>query len=166
VVGDRDIGHTLKTEHEKSHDGDRRMCTNINTKYVTHDLQTKVKITCRDGYDVCSMWSGEPKKPVGAIISEFPLHLLMFDLTTFPYPDKDGLLYLLLVVDHCTKYSWAVPVPDKETTTIADYLYDLFTLFDVPVPMCFHCDNDGQYGRGRVTDTNRENGWYIQYIMK
>jgi hypothetical protein len=49
VVGDRDIGHTLKTEHEKNHDGERRMCTNINTKYVGHDLQTKVKITCRDG---------------------------------------------------------------------------------------------------------------------
>jgi hypothetical protein len=23
-----------------------------------------------------------------------------------------------------------------------------------------------QYGRERVTDTNRENGWYIQCIMK
>jgi hypothetical protein len=91
------------------------------------------------------MWSPEPKKPVRAIISEFLLHLLMFDLTTFPYPDKDGFLYLLLVVDHFTKYSWAVPVPDKEVTTIVDYLYDLFTLFDVPVPIRFHCDNEGEF---------------------
>jgi hypothetical protein len=64
----------------------------------------------------------------------------MFDLTTMPFPDEDGYEYLLLVVDHFTKYSCGVVVPDKETSTITDYLYDLFTMFNVPVPTRCHCD--------------------------
>jgi transposase InsO family protein len=91
------------------------------------------------------MWSAEPPKPVRAIISEYPLHLVIFDLTTMPFPDEDGYEYLLLVVDHFKKYSWGVTVPNKETTTITDYLYDLFTMFNVPVPTRWHCDNGGEF---------------------
>jgi transposase InsO family protein len=145
VLADGDITRVLETAHAKNHNGERRLKTDMSTLYVVHDLHRHTKLVCGDGCGVCSMWSAEPPKPVRAIISEYPLHLVMFDLTTMPFPDEDGYEYLLLVVDHFTKYSWGVTVPNKEATTIADYLYDLFTMFNVPVPTRWHCDNGGEF---------------------
>jgi transposase InsO family protein len=69
----------------------------------------------------------------------------MFDLTTFPPRRRKRISLPVVCVDHFTKYSWSVAVPDKESTTLYDCLYDLFTKFGVPTPQHFHFDNGGEF---------------------
>jgi hypothetical protein len=90
VLADGDITRVLEAVHAKNNNGERRLNTDMSTLYVAHDLHRHTKLVFGDGCGVCSMWSAEPPKPVRAIISEYPLHLVMFDLTTMPFPDEDG----------------------------------------------------------------------------
>jgi IS30 family transposase len=55
-----------------------------------------------------------------------------FDLTfwtTDPFTDHK---YLLLVIDHFTKFTWGRPLPDRRAATVSDALFDCFQLLGFP----------------------------------
>lgn len=89
------------------------------------------------------------------ILTDRPLQLVMFDLSKLPITLHDGTeVYLLLVVDHFTKYKWFKLVLGKATTPICEYLTLLFRREGTPER--WHADNGREF-KNQFIDTVREN---------
>jgi hypothetical protein len=50
-----------------------------------------------------------------------------------PFPEKsDGNLFLLILVDVCTRFVILEPIPNKEAITICNVLFKIFTTIGFP----------------------------------
>lgn len=147
VVLTEDEGWELiHARHERGHDGEKRM-RDLGDVYVIHDLCEKIRRVCGDGCNVCSKFVPPPKAVVQAIITRAKLEIVMFDLSKFPYPDREGHCWFLLVVDHFTKYMWFYPLKSKEPGPVIAALRDLFgpNGKNLPIPGRFHSDNGSEF---------------------
>jgi hypothetical protein len=95
-----------------------------------------------------------PEAPI-AILTRAALELVMFDLKKLPGVfNKDGLQgYLLLIVDHFTKFRWGCIVWGKDVPAIAGFLFDTFIAEGTPAR--WHADNGSEFTNGMV-DRARE----------
>ena len=73
------------------------------------------------------------KAPLQMIYSEAPFERVAMDIVG-PMPrTMRGNLYILIVVDHFTKYVKAYPLPDQEAASIARvFLNEFVTMFGIP----------------------------------
>jgi len=71
------------------------------------------------------------------------MQLVMFDLTKMVCPSKEGLLWVLIVKDHFTKYNWGEAFHGKDSRLIARYLFNLFR--QEGTPERWHSDNGGEF---------------------
>jgi hypothetical protein len=74
----------------------------------------------------------------------------MFDLKKLAgYVNDEGVQgYLLLIVDHFTKYRWGCFTWGKDVPVIARYLYDIFS--SEGTPERWHADNGSEFENGMV----------------
>ena len=68
--------------------------------------------------------------------------------------DEEGYVWILLVVDHFTKFQWAKAFKGKEAPPIAEYLYKIFTDGAI-LPERWHADNGGEFKNHHI-DAVRE----------
>jgi transposase InsO family protein len=71
------------------------------------------------------------------------MQLVMFDLTKMVCPTKGGLLWVLIVKDHFTKFNWTEAFVGKDSRLIARYLFCLFR--QEGTPERWHSDNGGEF---------------------
>jgi hypothetical protein len=95
-----------------------------------------------------------PEAPI-AILTERPLQLVIFDLKKLQgvFNDAGQQGYLLLIIDHFTKFRWGCIVWGKDGTKIAGFLFDTFLLEGTPER--WHADNGSEFINGMV-DKARE----------
>lgn len=67
----------------------------------------------------------------------------MFDLTKMDLATLAGLVWILVVKDHFTKYTWAEAFKSKDSRAIARYLFSIFK--SEGVPERWHSDNGGEF---------------------
>jgi len=84
----------------------------------------------------CVMRKGNPQKNLGlpmSTVSKRPWHILGADILG-PLPKTDrGNIYILVVIDHFTKWVEAFALPDQKAETIATKLIDeVFSCFGMP----------------------------------
>jgi len=70
--------------------------------------------------------------PMSAIHAQLPGEHMAVDLAG-PFPEKsDGNLFLLILVDVCTRFVILEPIPNKEAITICNVLFKIFTTIGFP----------------------------------
>jgi hypothetical protein len=74
----------------------------------------------------------------------------MFDLKELSgMVNADGRkAYVMLIVDHFTKFRWAVLMWGKDANAIAQYLFEVFSAEGVPER--WHCDNGSEFLNGMM----------------
>jgi hypothetical protein len=135
-------------DHHHNHDGHNRMEARLGQKYVISDQDHKfsLRAMCRKARQMCTIcdtWTPLPKGSVNPIYTDLPMELLMFDLFQLPFADKHGNKFGLLIKDHLSKYHWGKAFPSKESTAIAEFLYQTFSVEGTPAR--FHADNGGEF---------------------
>jgi hypothetical protein len=85
-----------------------------------------------------------------AILTSRRLQLVMFDLKKLPgSEDEEGRQgYLMLVVDHFSKFKWGKIFFGKDAASIAHFLVTLFQ--SEGTPERWHCDNGTEFVNGMV----------------
>ena len=85
-----------------------------------------------------------------AILTQRRLQLVMFDLKKLPgYFDDDGTQsFLMLIVDHFTKYKWGSIFFGKDAVAVASFLGTVFR--NEGTPDRWHCDNGSEFVNGMV----------------
>lgn len=68
--------------------------------------------------------------------------------------NSKGVVWMLIVVDHFTKFVWAKEFESKEAQPIAEFLFSIFT-DGVCVPERWHADNGGEF-KNHYIDAVRE----------
>jgi cleavage and polyadenylation specificity factor subunit 1 len=132
--------------HSLAHPGARATRRLISSRYVWRGLASDIRLWCRD-CQACqrakiTQQPPSPIQPIAVPTQRFThLHI---DLVG-PLPaSRDGLKYLLTMVDRSTRWLEAVPLKDMEATTVAD----AFTREWLPrfgVPACITSDRGTQF---------------------
>jgi hypothetical protein len=111
----------VKNAHEQFHDGRDRLLSTLSSMFKIHQLQKKITeviqlcITCSKTNPTTT------KLPIAPIISQNPGERLVADLKMMPTVDLEkNDRYLLVVVDHFSKYSWVFCLPTKDSIPIAE----------------------------------------------
>ena len=139
-----EVERIIREDHTAHHDGHNNAEHRLGMKYHIHRLRQKVQEVCGRNCPICSQWEAPPKTGHMAILTSRIAQLLMFDLTMSPLLDVNGLVWILALEDHFTKYLWTKALRSKEAKPIAEFLVELFTSH-VRVPERFHCDNGGEF---------------------
>jgi hypothetical protein len=82
---------------------------------------------------VCRAWTANKARygPLNAILTREPMAHVQFDLVT-SFEPGGGYKYLMVIVDLFTSFTWLRPIPNKDTTTLASVLWDVFKDFGWP----------------------------------
>ncbi len=85
-----------------------------------------------------------PKTPLKPIVAREPLERVEIDFTVYDYADPDnGHIYVLTVVDCCTKFMWAKTFVSKHAAPVAQFLFDLFA--SEGYPAIIQADNGKEF---------------------
>jgi transposase InsO family protein len=85
-----------------------------------------------------------PQSPLGVIEVDAPWDLFSIDLWGSVTTSTNGNKYILTVIDGYSKFAWALPIPNKKATTIAQALWKNI-LFRVPMPKRIHSDQGKEF---------------------
>jgi transposase InsO family protein len=123
----------LKEVHSFGHPGANAMVTELHKKGVTWP---KLKEACIDWIKQCSDCQRfnivrKGYHPLKAIHATLPGEHLAIDLATFSASER-GNVYVLLVVDVCSRFVFLKPIMDKAAQTVAASLYELFCAIGFP----------------------------------
>lgn len=119
----------IKDAHEVGHFGIESCVQHIHTYYALHwntiyqDVK-KALSSCRE----CAMHNVSRKgfNPARSIVSFQTMDHVAFDLCgPLPVTDK-GNVYILVMIDLCTRYIVARPIPNKSSTTVAQAIIGIF----------------------------------------
>lgn len=82
---------------------------------------------------VCRAWTANKARfgPLNSLLTRVPMEHVQFDLVSSFVPSGE-FTYLLVLVDLFTGYTWLIPIPNKETRTIASALWGVFSHFGWP----------------------------------
>ena len=139
----------IQERHSVVHDGRDRILRTFNNFYLFHGIKKIITQVCND-CDICQEFQGKMPKLTEAIITEFRMQLVMFDLTMLPFTDEEGYKVLFLMKDHFTKFHWALPLKSKQAEPITKFLLDTFRTFGAP--HAYHSDNGGEFINERMAE--------------
>ena len=138
--------HYIKRLHHLNHDGRDRMLQYIREDVIIHDIVKKIVDFGRRCVSCSAVNKGNTVVPMKPIISFAPGERIVGDLKQMPLPSKD-FLYVLVIVDHFTKYCWLFPLATKHAKQIAEHfksvLDDLIQLRHQP--KIIHTDNGREF---------------------
>ena len=82
---------------------------------------------------VCRAWTANKARygPLNSLLTKVPMEHVQFDLVS-SFEPSGGYSYLMVIVDLFTGYTWLRPIPNKDTTTLAAVLWDVFKDFGWP----------------------------------
>jgi hypothetical protein len=123
------------------------------THMVPHlrEIALEVRRRCAQ----CEEFAPPAKVGTQWILTEYPLQLVMFDLSTLQIQCDDGTaLILLLVTDHFTKFKWGRFVSTKHSLPISNYLLKLFR--NESTPSRWHCDNGSEFINSDIDKVRKE----------
>ena len=132
------------THEEAGHNGMHPLERLVGSDYVVRNLRDLCRAATGTNCPICTSYAPAPKKPLQCIVTRYPLELVMYDLTSFGVLTKDGYRYIMVVIDHFTKFIWTKAFKRKTKGPIADWLRTMFNS-DIPVPTRFHCDNGKEF---------------------
>ncbi|GFT01993.1 retrovirus-related Pol polyprotein from transposon 412 [Trichonephila clavipes] len=106
--------------------------------FYWNNVRSDVEKCCRI-CDLCATRKGPRKRTRGRpqlYNVEAPFERIAFDILG-PFPrSSDGNNNILVVMDYCTKWPEAYPIPDQEASTVADVLVQHWTSrFGVPLQL-------------------------------
>ncbi|KAJ8366474.1 hypothetical protein AAFF_G00353540 [Aldrovandia affinis] len=88
--------------------------------------------------------------PLVSITTTCPLELVAMDFLKLPL-STDGYQYMLVVTDHFTKYSWAIPTRDQMANTTASALWKHVIRY-FGSPRRFHSDQGANFESAVIQD--------------
>jgi transposase InsO family protein len=138
---------------DHTHSGHNAAEMRLRDQYMIVNLRKRVNAVHADNCPICDKFKPIKKIPTRAILTSRRLQLVQFDLTKFYVTDEEGYQWILVVVDHFTKYCWAQAFLTKESLPIAEFLADLF--MHNGVPERWHADNGGEFTSAHI-DAARE----------
>lgn len=117
--------------HERAgHFGVEKMLRLIRSRFFWAGLAKDVQTWCSSCVR-CTFHKAPSTQESAALVpiqTSFPLELLEIDFLKLP-PATDGSQYVLVMIDHFTKYAWAVPTRDQTAATTAKALWSHVTRF-------------------------------------
>ena len=146
-----EIDEIIAKDH--THSGHNASEMRLRDQYLITNLRQRVESVHGDNCPICDKFKPIKKIPTRPILTSRRLQMVQFDLTKFYVMDEDGFQWILVVVDHFTKYCWAEAFVTKESLPIAEYLADLF--MHNGVPERWHADNGGEFTSAHM-DAARE----------
>ena len=136
----------LEKLHVPGHLGQEKMLSKLKMRFYWPGHYNDVKewcVTC----STCATRKTPPPKnkgPLSCIHNGNPMQLVSADIVG-PFPDSHNHnRYILVVVDHFTKWGEAYPIPNQEATTVAKVLVNEF-FFRFSPPEQFHTDQGRQF---------------------
>ena len=118
----------------------------IRDDVIIHDIVKKIVDFGRKCVSCSAVNKGNTVVPMQPIISYNPGERIIGDLKAMPLPSK-GYLYVLVIVDHFTKYCWLFPLATKHANLIAEHfksvLEDVIQLGHKP--KLIHTDNGREF---------------------
>lgn len=126
-----------------NHDGTCRLLVIFGAEFVCPDAYGAC-VMARKSCVVCAGFIPAAKHLSQTILTTRPLQMVQFDLTKMSFKDKStGCTQILLIVDHFTKYRWAVGVLGKHAGPVAEALYNIFSVEGAPER--WHTDNGREF---------------------
>jgi hypothetical protein len=86
----------------------------------------EMTMTVRVGCQTCETFQKPTKNVVTPIITSRPMQLVMFDLFMLPFEDAEGYKWVMMMVDHFSKFKWACALKSKEMEGVAQFLSKVF----------------------------------------
>lgn len=86
-------------------------------------MATSIQTHCRNCERCIRRKARKETAPMEAILPSAPLDLVCMDYLSLE-PDKGGIGNVLVITDHFTKYSLAIPTKDQKATTVAKALWE------------------------------------------
>ena len=110
----------IQTKHLETHNCRDRLLSDEDLKeFHMYHVTQKVNDCIRQCLACCTTTRGTSVVPINPIISSNPGERIIGDLKKMP--EADGKMkYILVVVDHFSKYTWSFPLQSKEATPIRD----------------------------------------------
>ena len=134
----------IKEQHERScHEGRDRVERSLNREVIVPNLRQLVTTVVGDNCHACAQTAHMPRREPKAIFSDYVCHLVMFDLTSMPWPSPEGYKHILVIVDHYSKWMWAYPLLTKGGEDIVRIMSNLFSV--EPCPNRWHSDNGKEF---------------------
>ena len=129
-----------------SHVGENKLADYIQSYYYFANVRKNITqvvrqcVQCGMGKAANGANRAEPQK----IVTEYPFELVTIDLAELPRTTR-GNKYIILAIDHFSKWAAARPIRDKTAATIvAEMKYNLLPTF-MAMPQRILTDNAGEF---------------------
>ncbi len=127
----------IKSAHESTgHGGRDTTQRRLRSVVFAHGLMTQVRQDQRG----CMYCTSRPqtarklasKPPLRPIITSRPFEKIFFDVTYLPPDPVTGDRYLVVLVDHYSKFCWVKALATREPQPIADMVEEIFSTEGIP----------------------------------
>ncbi|XP_069840942.1 uncharacterized protein [Dendropsophus ebraccatus] len=150
VIPDSEVRNVAEWMHErKGHFGPAKTWAWLQRFFYHPNSQKVAQDICRSCRNCNLARAGDQQAPIGVIQTSYPLQLVMMDYLTVGESPR-GYKYLLVMVDHFTKFAVAVPTRDQTAESAAQCLWKNFIL-PYGCPTQLHSDQ-GACFEGRVIE--------------
>ena len=123
-------------------DGRDKMIRKLGFLCSFHGWRKLVELVLRS-CAVCQASVGpRPCEPLRPILASGPLEHCFLDYVQLAHTPADGKFYVLVLVDHFSKYVWARLTLDREATTVERFLADVFKKH---APLHLQADNGREF---------------------
>ena len=141
-----DILEELHAGIAGGHLGQEKTLSKLKMRFYWPGLFNDVKIWCSTCVSCATRKSPNQKNkaPLSNIVTGNPMQLVAVDIVGPFSASENNNLYILVVVDHFTKWSEAYPIPNQEATTVAKVLVNEF-FFRFSPPEQLHSDQGKQF---------------------
>lgn len=155
VIPDKQKNTVLKELHDQmGHQGTDRTISLIRDRFFWPYMQRETE------QHVMSWMCLKQKKPnreirtpFVSITSTHPFELVSVD---FLHLDKckGGYEYILVIVDHCTRFAQAYPTTSKSGKVVTDKIFNVYAL-EFDFPMRIHHDQGGEFENQRFSQLSK-----------
>jgi len=140
------VAHTGLTG---GHMGIKKTMDQVQRRAYWSGCSTDVVQFCKRCTECAQYFRGTPKHKGKLQVTEVgePYERISIDLTGKHPISKSGNVYILTVIDHFTKYAEAIPLRNKEATTVARALFDVvLSRYGLPQQVLSDCGKEFENG--------------------
>ncbi len=155
IIPESNRPSTLQRYHERGHFGRDQMLAQLNYDNLQWpNMKDDVKQFLRS-CEECARFSRIPPsfKSSGYILANRPFNHLEIDLClSFP-TSFNNFTALLIVIDLFSSFTFAIPIEDKQASTVAKHLFTLFSIFGWPEKLS--SDNGTEFTGSVIVELNK-----------